>query len=498
MAVDIGTDTALCDRNDLDAFSDALRQSRAQARRSGNRVIVCCALPLTAAPCDLRSLFAVTDAYDVRWYWSDPDTHRNWCAFGAETVQEYDSLQPVAQAAQALVDLNSSVARYGGALPRWLAGFGFDPAQPRDDRWRNWPNGLLLLPRFVVEQQQGLPTTVTICVQVEARTDTDELRAAVIAELNSALVRARARAARTPAPAAAPLPSSAAAPQRERAATATADSADQSASLAAWSDTAQSVVGDIRQGLYEKVVLARSERVSVQAFARLPEMLQDLEARYGDGVVFAVARGGQVFAGATPERLVQTRQGVVSIDCLAGTAPRGAAPEEDATFADELLASRKNREEHSFVLRGILGDIAGAVDAIHFPDEPALRKLANVQHLYTPVNGRLAPGMSVLDVVARLHPTPAVAGLPKQSALRIIREREHMDRGWYAGPLGWIDGAGNGLFVVTLRSALLDEHGADLFAGAGIVADSEPLAEWRETEWKMRPMRVALGQELIR
>lgn len=491
MAVDIGTDTALCDRNDLDAFSDALRQSRAQARRSGNHVIVCCALPLTAAPCDLRSLFAVTDAYDVRWYWSDPDTHRNWCAFGAETVQEYDSLQPVAQAAQALVDLNRSVARYGDAEPRWLAGFGFDPAQPRDDRWRNWPNGLLLLPRFVVEQQQGLPTTVTICVRVEAHTDTDELRAAVIAELNSALVRAR----RTPTPAAAPSPSPAAvAPQRVRAAANPA----QSTSLAAWSDTAQSIVGDIRQGLYEKVVLARSERVSVQAFARLPEMLQDLEARYGDGVVFAVARGGQVFAGATPERLVQTRQGVVSIDCLAGTAPRGAAPEEDATFADELLASRKNREEHSFVLRGILGDIAGAVDAIYFPDEPALRKLANVQHLYTPVNGRLAPGMSVLDVVARLHPTPAVAGLPKQSALRIIREREHMDRGWYAGPLGWIDGAGNGLFVVTLRSALLDEHGADLFAGAGIVADSEPLAEWRETEWKMRPMRVALGQELIR
>lgn len=505
MAVDIGTDTAFCDRNDLDAFSDALRQSQVQARGSGNAVIACCALPLTAAPCDLRSLFAVTDAYDVRWYWSDPDTHRNWCAFGAETAQEYDSLQPVAQAAQALVDLNSSVARYGGAQPRWLAGFGFDPAQPCDDRWRNWPNGLLLLPRFVVERQQGLPTTVTICVRVEAHTDTDGLRAAVIAELNSALVRARTGAARTPTPtAAAPLRQWETVTAAEKAAAAAAEKAkaanpvDQSASLADWSDAAQSIVGDIRQGLYEKVVLARSERVSVQAFARLPEMLQNLEARYGDGVVFAVARGGQVFAGATPERLVQTRQGVVSIDCLAGTAPRGAAPEEDATFADELLASRKNREEHSFVLRGILGDVAGAVDAIHFPDEPALRKLANVQHLYTPVNGRLAPGLSVLDVVARLHPTPAVAGLPKQSALRIIREREHMNRGWYAGPLGWIDGAGNGMFVVTLRSALLDEHGADLFAGAGIVADSEPLAEWRETEWKMRPMRVALGQELIR
>ncbi|MHB1628300.1 MAG: chorismate-binding protein, partial [Bacilli bacterium] len=98
----------------------------------------------------------------------------------------------------------------------------------------------------------------------------------------------------------------------------------------------------------------------------------------------------------------------------------------------------------------------------------------------------------------RLHPTPAVAGSPKRTALQIIREREHMDRGWYAGPLGWIEGEGDGMFVVTLRSALLDERGADLFAGAGIVEGSEPLDEWRETEWKMRPMRVALGQELMR
>ncbi len=502
MSVDIGTYTSLSDRKHLDAFSDALRQSLAQARLCGNTVIACCSLPLTATTCDLRALFAVADAYETRWYWSDRDTHRRWCALGAAAIQEYDSFRPVSEAAQALADLTNRVICFGDAVPRWLAGFAFDPEHPRDELWRNWPNGLLMLPRFVIEQRPGLATMVTVCVEVQPHTETESQRDRLMDELVTALDRSRTETTRTDRwtrdNASDNQQVFAAAVEDRNREQADAASLNLSSTQAVWTDATLSVEEDIRQGLYEKVVLARRERVSVQAFARLPQTLQDLETRYGDGVVFAVARGGQVFAGATPERLVQTGHGAVSIDCLAGTAPRGLTPDEDATMAEMLFTSHKNREEHSFVLRGILGDIDGSVEAVQFPEEPTVRKLANVQHLYTPVRGQLSSGMSILDVVARLHPTPAVAGSPKQTALQIIRERERMDRGWYAGPLGWIDGEGNGMFVVTLRSALMDENGANLFAGAGIVAGSEPLAEWRETEWKMRPMRVALGQELMK
>ncbi len=507
MSVDIGAYTSLSDRKHLDAFSDALRQSLVQARLCGNTVIACCSLPLTATTCDLRALFAVADVYEARWYWSDPDTHKRWCALGSAAIQEYDSLRPVSEAAQALADLTSRVIGFGDAVPHWLAGFAFDPEHPRDELWRDWSNGLLMLPRFVIEQRPEHETMVTVCVEVQPHTDTESQRDRLMDELIRALDRSRTGTMRTGATRRDRWMRDDASDDRRLLAAAEEDRNREQAGAASlslpstqavWTDATLSVEGDIRQGLYEKVVLARRERVSVQAFARLPQTLQDLETRYGDGVVFAVARGSQVFAGATPERLVQTGNGAVSIDCLAGTAPRGVTPDEDATMADMLFASHKNREEHSFVLRGILGDIAGSVEAVQFPEEPTVRKLANVQHLYTPVRGQLSSGMSILDVVARLHPTPAVAGSPKQTALQIIRERERMDRGWYAGPLGWIDGEGNGMFVVTLRSALMDENGADLFAGAGIVAGSEPLAEWQETEWKMRPMRVALGQELMK
>ncbi|MHB1629076.1 MAG: chorismate-binding protein, partial [Bacilli bacterium] len=432
MSIDIGTHAPLCDQTYVDAFSDALRDSREQARLRGEAVVACCALPLAEAACDLRTLFAAAKAYDARWYWSDPGARRRWCALGATMVRECEGLQPVSEAAQALADLNRRVLCFGAAAARWLAGFAFDAEQPRDERWREWPNGLLMLPRFVVEQHSELPVVVTVCVQVEAHTDTERQCDDLIAELVRALDGAqtdragtittgtdRADTDRTDTDMAAAGGTGTdgarcrdagdgqrlfAAPGYET--TRSSDSPklpglrdlpDLPPEMAAWTEAILSIEGDLRKGFYEKVVMARRERVPVQSFARLPQVLHDLETRYGDGVVFAVARGFQVFAGATPERLVQARQGDVSIDCLAGTAPRGDSRSEDETMAATLLASRKNREEHALVLRGIVGDIKGIVEAVYVPDAPVIRRLANVQHLYTPVRGRLAATKSIID-----------------------------------------------------------------------------------------------------
>jgi isochorismate synthase len=190
---------------------------------------------------------------------------------------------------------------------------------------------------------------------------------------------------------------------------------------------------------------------------------------------------------------VRLRDGLVEVSSLAGTSRRGETPEEDERLGAELLGDPKNRHEHAVVARILLSALDGEVEGIDAPSEPALLKVRNLQHLYTPIRGRLAAGASLLGVAERLHPTPAVGGNPSPPALEFLRQRERLDRGWYASPVGWIDRNGEGEMVVALRSALLRGSEATLFAGCGIVADSQPESEWAESLLKLRPVLGALG-----
>jgi isochorismate synthase len=248
-------------------------------------------------------------------------------------------------------------------------------------------------------------------------------------------------------------------------------------------------------GALEKVVLARA----VYARARVPfdpaAALERLRDAYPNAYIFAVARGPRCFLGATPERLVRLRDGAVDAACLAGSAPRGETPEEDARLGTALLASAKDRAEHAVVVRSVRAALEGVCSEVHAADVPRLLRLRNVQHLYTPVDGRVSWPTCVLDLVQRLHPTPAVGGYPRERALRFIREREGLDRGWYAGPVGWLDRRGNGEFAIALRSALLHGAEATLFAGCGIMAQSHASDEYAETCLKLCPMLNALGTE---
>jgi isochorismate synthase len=180
---------------------------------------------------------------------------------------------------------------------------------------------------------------------------------------------------------------------------------------------------------------------------------------------------------------------------LAGTGPRGATPEEDCALGQRLLADPKERTEHAVVVDAVREGLAEVSTRVVTEAEPRLHKLANVQHLVTPIRAQVQPGRGVLDLVERLHPTPAVGGYPRKRALEVIRQVEELDRGWYAAPLGWVDAQGQGEFVVGLRSALLRGDAATLFAGCGIVADSDPATELAEAGWKLRPILSALGVE---
>jgi isochorismate synthase len=243
----------------------------------------------------------------------------------------------------------------------------------------------------------------------------------------------------------------------------------------------------------EKVVLAREVRVRAARPLSRAAALARLRADYPSCFIFAIDRGADCFLGASPERLIQLQRGNILSTCLAGSIARGATPDEDARLGAELLASAKDRHEHAVVVRGLRDALIELTERLEVPEQPTLLKVRNVQHLYTPVTGRAARDVTVLDLVERLHPTPAVGGLPREEALAIIRRTERMDRGWYAGPVGWMDARGNGEFAVALRSGLLRDRDASLFAGCGIMGDSDPDREYAESRLKLRPIISALG-----
>jgi menaquinone-specific isochorismate synthase len=222
-------------------------------------------------------------------------------------------------------------------------------------------------------------------------------------------------------------------------------------------------------------------------------LLNGLRERFPGCYSFSVANGrGQSFIGASPERLVRVSKGVLETEALAGSARRGQGAREDAALGAALLASEKDRREHVHVLDSIRRRLEPLGLALDFPAQPVLRKLANVQHLYTPVSAALPEGVSLLAALAQLHPTPAVGGTPREAAVGRIGALEGFSRGLYAGAIGWVNARGGGEFLVGIRSALIDGETARVYAGAGIVAGSDTEREFAETELKFHAMRDAL------
>jgi menaquinone-specific isochorismate synthase len=222
-------------------------------------------------------------------------------------------------------------------------------------------------------------------------------------------------------------------------------------------------------------------------------MLNGLRQRFPDCYAFSFANGrGQSFIGASPERLVRASKGVLETEALAGSIRRGAGASEDAALAAALLASEKDLREHRDVLDDIVARLTPLGLALEHAAKPQLRRLANVQHLDTPVRAVLPEAVRLLDVLAALHPTPAVGGSPREAAMARIRELEGFPRGLYAGALGWLNARGGGEFFVGIRSALVDGAKARVYAGAGIVAGSAPEKEFAETELKFKAMLDAV------
>jgi len=241
----------------------------------------------------------------------------------------------------------------------------------------------------------------------------------------------------------------------------------------------------LRAGELSKVVLARSMVGHLPDGADLRVLLGELATGYPDTWTFAV----DGLIGSSPETLVTANRGSVTARVLAGSAPRGADPAADQDAAAALATSTKDLDEHQFALRSLLASLAPHARNVTSSEQPFTLKLPNLWHLASDVEGDLSDGSSSLDLLSALHPTAAVAGTPTDAALALIHELEPFDRGRYAGPVGWVGADGDGEWAIALRSAQVDEDGTiSAFAGAGIVADSDPDKELAETRMKFRPV----------
>jgi menaquinone-specific isochorismate synthase len=247
----------------------------------------------------------------------------------------------------------------------------------------------------------------------------------------------------------------------------------------------------IDSGDLQKVVIAREVVVGTNRAIDVPSVIERLHALYPSCTVFSV----DGFVGASPELLVERRADRVRTFPLAGTFARSGDAEADALLAARLQASAKDRAEHRYVIDELRAALQARCTDLEVPGEPSIVPLRNVLHLGTEITGRLGPpAATAIELAAALHPTPAVGGTPTATALQWLDDNEPLDRGRYAGPVGWVDRNGDGTFVVGIRSAEIDadRRRARLFAGVGIVAGSEPDAELVETQLKLQALLAAL------
>lgn len=270
---------------------------------------------------------------------------------------------------------------------------------------------------------------------------------------------------------------------------------------AAYQDAVRGALASIAAGEVGKVVLARDLVGTVPAGADLRRLVRALSTGYLDTWTFAV----DGLIGASPETLVTVSEGTATARVLAGTIPRGADSDDDAAASFRLAHSGKDLDEHQYAVQSVLDSLAPHTTGLRADDEPFVLELPNLWHLATDVAGRIADHASALDLVAALHPTAAVAGTPTDAAIEVIRRLEPFDRRRYAGPVGWVDGNGDGEWAIALRCAQIGTDPTHRFAessdtipvvahaGAGIVAGSDPETELLETRVKFRPIVDALA-----
>jgi isochorismate synthase len=350
-----------------------------------------------------------------------------------------------------------------GAGPVWTGGLAFAPDGGREPHWSSLPPALMVLPELSLLRDRG-----RCFLTLNTALEPGEEPGAALARLERRLggLRERPIGPLDPEPTGRIAITSPHPPGR-------------------YEELVAEARRRIADGGMEKAVLAREVVVEASAAHDPAPLYGALRELFPSCFCFCCGTPEAAFIGASPELLIRRRGPVAATVALAGSTRRSADPAVDQHLGQQLLASPKDRTEHEIVVRRIERTLRPHSVWVQAEGDPVLVRVANIQHLATPIRAQLASSRSAISLAGGLHPTPAVGGEPREAALELISEIEGLDRGWYAGPVGWMDAADDGEFCVALRSALLRDRSAHLYAGAGIVADSDPAAELAETEIKL-------------
>ena len=434
-----------------------------------------------SAPCDGISFSAFLASADgqPRFYWENQGGEVAFA--GAGTAVELMAWGPerfarIAKDARELFD----GARIEGddnplSAPRLLGGFSFRSDFTPDNTWSIYSPAFFVLPHYQL-LRDGSDFWLTINGQIPP----DEAPAPLIPDLQSALQQKIAQL----------KAGNSALVEQEQSALI---DIDYPMSYSVWQRMIYEATERIRVGELRKVVLARAAELRFKAPVKLLPILDHMAAHYADCYRFLFEpRPRFAFYGASPELHASVRGRQLDTMGLAGSAARGETVDTDRRLGEDLLASAKDRHEHEIVVEKMRDRLRPMTESLAI-SPPSLLKLSNIQHIQTPIRGLLKRPTGILPIVEALHPTPALGGDPRRKAMSLIRELEPIPRGCYGAPVGWIDSQLDGQFAVAIRSAVAQEARAWIYAGAGIVADSEPESEWEETELKFRPMLDAHG-----
>jgi isochorismate synthase len=459
------------------AVRASVAEALGRAARTRRPVVASATVDLDPGTDVAACVFASRAAEERYFVWEQPD--RDGFAIGAlgaaATIDS--SLGPnrfsstSEQAAgimrHAVTDADLSLP---GAGPLWVGGFAFAPDGGRTVEWGTYPAALLVLPELTLVRSGGA-ASATATVVCRPGDDADGLAEHMHVRLGG--LRDDPMPLVDPDPVGGYELHSVRPPEEfERAVGKAAAAVD---------------AGEVK-----KLVLAREVTVSAAAPFKPAAVFDALRAGYPSCYCFCVGTPEAAFVGASPELLVRRSGAVVSTVALAGSTRRSADPAVDDHLGERLLHSSKDLTEHGSVVRTIERSLAPHSVWVTAAEEPSLVKVANIQHLATPIRAQLAEPRSAIELAGALHPTSAVGGEPWDRARELVPGLEHLDRGWYAAPVGWMDSTEDGELCVALRCTLLSGNVAHCYAGVGIVADSDPEAELAETEVKLQAVLPAL------
>lgn len=420
---------------------------------------------------------AGSSLYDnERFYWQNADQSMTLVGIGHAHIlyneSEENRFQSISTQWESLSQ--SLIKEEKDVNPILFGGFSFDPLNKVSSEWNEFPEAYFIVPTFQFMIRNG-KTTISInllTIEEDAVEQFEELRIRLeqlihLAQVNELVPYVK--------------PNVLSVEERNK---------------ELYIKAVRTVTDKINEGIADKVVLARSIKINFEESVEGVCALHHIATEQQESYHFGLQKDQKLFFGATPERLIEVKAGQAISACVAGSIPRGKSAEEDRSLGETLLADDKNLKEHDYVVQMIFDVFEKYCSSIDMPKGPKLMKVRDIQHLFTPIEGPLKRGVDIFTLVESLHPTPALGGVPTSTSLEMIRQYEQMNRGYYAAPVGWTDTEGDGEFAVAIRSALLNKDEAYLYAGGGIVADSDAQTEYDETWVKFRPVMRSLGGNL--